>query len=71
MPIIRIEGNKISKKKKREYFKEITEITAKYMDVPIDAVTIVYSIADHENIGKGGVLLSDKLKEGKYKKLEK
>lgn len=63
MPIIRIDGNNLPIEKKKEYFKEITDITAKYMDVPTEAVTIVYTFVEHEDIGVGGKLLSERLKE--------
>ncbi|ROR25852.1 4-oxalocrotonate tautomerase [Mobilisporobacter senegalensis] len=60
MPVISIEGTKLSEGQKRNLVKELTEISAKLMNVPEQAFVVLIKENDPENIGVGGVLLTDK-----------
>jgi len=60
MPVIIVESNKISLDKKREYIKQLTKITAEAYDLPESTVTILIKEIKSDNVGVGGVLLSER-----------
>lgn len=45
---------------KREVVRQFTETLVRTLDVPPDMVTVLVEELDRENIGKAGVLLSEK-----------
>lgn len=59
MPSITIELIKMSKEKKAQLVKEVTESTARITGLPEQAIFVFVKENDPENVGVGGVLLSD------------
>lgn len=59
MPIVSIDGNEMSLEDKRILIKEITDTVSERMHVPKEAVTIILKPVPHEDIGVGGVILSE------------
>lgn len=60
MPVITLEGAKLSKEQKSELVKELTESAAKIMNVPEQAFVVLLKENEKENIGVGGQLISEK-----------
>ena len=60
MPVINLEGTKLSKEQKSELVKELTSLAAKIMNIPKQAFVVLIKENDKENIGVGGQLLADK-----------
>lgn len=60
MPVITLEGAKLSKEQKAKLAKELTASAAKIMNAPEQAFIVLLKENEHENIGVGGTLLSDK-----------
>lgn len=60
MPVITLEGSKLSKEQKSELVKELTASAAKIMNVPEQAFVVLLKENEKENIGVGGQLISEK-----------
>lgn len=60
MPVITLEGVKLSKEQKSQLVKELTASAAKIMKAPEQAFIVLLKENEKENIGVGGQLLSDK-----------
>jgi len=60
MPVITIEGAKLSKEQKRELVAVLTKSASSIMNVPEQAYVVLVKENDIDNIGVGGVLLSEK-----------
>lgn len=60
MPVITIEGGKLTKEQKSKLVKELTTSAAKIMNAPEQAFFVFVKENDEDNIGVGGRLLSDK-----------
>ena len=61
MPVIKIDGNNtISIDKKREMVEKVSEIVAEAYNLPVDAITVLVTGYDFDDIGVGGKLLSDR-----------
>jgi len=60
MPVITLEGSKLSKEQKSELVKELTASAAKIMNVPEQAFIVLIKENEKENIGVGGQLLSER-----------
>lgn len=60
MPVINLEGTKLSKEQKSELVKELTSLAANIMNIPKQAFVVLIKENDNENIGVGGQLLADK-----------
>lgn len=60
MPVITVEGSKLSKEQKSNLVKELTASAARIMNVPEQAFVVLVKENDRENIGVGGQLLADK-----------
>lgn len=59
MPVITIEGTKLSKEQKSKLVKEMTSSAAKIMNAPEDKFFVFIKENEKENIGVGGKLLAD------------
>lgn len=60
MPVITLEAGKLNANQKRQLVKELTETASKVMKVPEQAFTVFLKENEMENIGFGGVLLSER-----------
>lgn len=60
MPVITLEGARLSKEQKSQLVKELTASAAKIMNAPEQAFVVLLKENEKENIGLGGQLLSDK-----------
>ncbi len=62
MPVITLEAGKLTKEQKSELVKVFAESASKIMGVPEHAFTTVIRENNPDNIGVGGVLLSERQK---------
>ena len=62
MPSIIIELLKMSKEKKAQLVKEITESTSRLTGLPKQTIFVFIKENEQENVGVGGVLWTDKSK---------
>ncbi len=61
MPVIRISGNpNIDIETKREMVKKVSEIVAESYGLPIETITVLVEAFNPDDIGAGGILLSDR-----------
>jgi len=63
MPVITIEGPVLSFEKKEKLVKEITQLASDIMNIPKDAYVVFIKENPYENMGQGGILISEKLKD--------
>jgi len=59
LPVITIEGPKLTKKQKAELVKSFSESASRVMGLPVDAMVIIIRETDPENVGVGDCLLCD------------
>lgn len=62
MPVITFETAKLTKEQKAELAKEFTNVAVKVTGIPAEAFYVFLKESDLENVGVGGVLLSDRSK---------
>lgn len=62
VPIIVLEGPKLSKEQKRMLVKEFTKIASEITRIPEQAFIVSIKENDQDNVGVGGVLLSERIK---------
>jgi 4-oxalocrotonate tautomerase len=62
MPVITIEGSKLSKEQKAALVKELVTKASEIMKIPEQAFVTLIRENDFDNIGNGTVLLSDRNK---------
>lgn len=60
MPGVVFEGPKLSKDQKRQLVKEFTKIASEITDIPEHAFIVTIKENDKDNVGVGGILLSEK-----------
>ncbi|MBI4857904.1 MAG: tautomerase family protein [Acetobacterium woodii] len=60
MPVITLEAGKLNTDQKRQLVKELTDTAAKVMQIPEQAFIVFLKENEMENIGAGGVLLSER-----------
>lgn len=60
MPVITVEGAKLSKEQKSQLVKQLTSAAAKIMNTPEQAFVVLLKENEKDNIGVGGQLLSEK-----------
>jgi 4-oxalocrotonate tautomerase family enzyme len=63
MPVLIFYGPELDEENKKEVIKSFTESTVKATGVDKMAVTIIFRETTHENVGVGGELLRDLLKQ--------
>ena len=59
MPVITIDGPKLSKEQKAELVKSFSQTASKVMGLPVDAMVVIVREVDAENVGVGDCLLCD------------
>jgi 4-oxalocrotonate tautomerase len=62
MPVITIEGPFLSFEKKEKLVKEMTQIASDITNIPKDAFVVFIKENPYDNMGQGGILISEKLK---------
>ncbi|AGB40339.1 4-oxalocrotonate tautomerase family enzyme [Halobacteroides halobius DSM 5150] len=60
MPIINLNGPKLSTAKKKELVKRFTEVASEVIELPEEAIIVEINEMPPENVGVGGELLSEK-----------
>ena len=60
MPVITIEAGELTKEKKKEVAKEMTQTAARVMELPEEAFIVLMKENSFDNIASGGVLLSER-----------
>ncbi|MDO5851490.1 MAG: tautomerase family protein [Methanobacteriaceae archaeon] len=59
MPVITIEGSKITKEQKKNIINDVTEVLSKNYKIPTQSFTVIIHENDSENIGVSGKQLSE------------
>lgn len=60
MPVITVDGPKMSKEQKSELVKSFAESASEIMKLPVEAMVIIIREVDGENVGTGNKLLCDR-----------
>jgi 4-oxalocrotonate tautomerase len=60
MPVITVDGPKMSKEQKSELVKSFAESASKVMGIPVEAMVIIIREVEGENVGVGKILLCDR-----------
>jgi 4-oxalocrotonate tautomerase len=60
MPVITVEGGKIDVEKKRQLVKKLTDVASEVYALPKEAIIVLIKENSMENVGSGGILVSDK-----------
>jgi 4-oxalocrotonate tautomerase len=60
MPVITIDGPKLTKQQKEELVKTIAESASKIMGLPVEAMVTIIREVEAENVGTGNVLLCNR-----------
>jgi len=63
MPVISVEGSKLTKEQKSDLIASLTEVASKIMNVSKELYIVLIKENDMDNIGLGGIVLSEKLKK--------
>lgn len=61
MPVITIEGPRLSTEQKRQLVRELTKAAKDVIPLPAEAFTVLIKENSHDNVGVGGELLADKI----------
>jgi 4-oxalocrotonate tautomerase len=62
MPVITMEGPFLSSEKKEKLVQEFTKTASEITNIPKEAFVIFIKENPYENMGQGGILISEKLK---------
>ena len=61
MPIINVEGPRISDiEKKRRFAQDLSEVAARYYDMPVEKIILLIKENEPENVAVGGELIADR-----------
>lgn len=60
MPVIYMDGPKMTKEQKAELVKSFTRVASEVTQIPEKSFIVLIEERDRDNVGVGGVLLSDK-----------
>jgi 4-oxalocrotonate tautomerase len=60
MPVITIDGPYLNKAQKQELVEKLTETASSIINLPEEAIIVLIREVDHDNVGVGGMLLSDR-----------
>jgi 4-oxalocrotonate tautomerase len=60
MPVITVDGPKLTKEQKAELVKEFSEAASKIMGLPVEAMITIIREVESENVGVGNCLLCDR-----------
>ncbi|MDD1774311.1 MAG: tautomerase family protein [Methanobacterium sp.] len=59
MPVITIDGPKMTKEQKAELVESFSQTASKVTGLPVDAMVVIIREVDAENVGVGDCLLCD------------
>jgi len=62
MPVITFDGPFLSPDKKEQIVKEFTQLASEITNIPKEAFVVFIKENHYENMGPGGILISEKLK---------
>jgi 4-oxalocrotonate tautomerase len=62
MPVITIDGPMLSFEKKEKLVKEVSQLVSDITNIPKEAYVIFIKENSYDNMGQGGILISEKLK---------
>jgi len=60
MPVITVDGPKMTKKQKSKLVKVFAETASEVMGIPVSAMVIIIREVERENVGVGNLLLCDR-----------
>jgi len=60
MPVITVDGPKMTKEQKSKLVKAYTETASEIMGIPVSAMVIIIREVEGENVGIGNILLCDR-----------
>jgi 4-oxalocrotonate tautomerase len=60
MPVITIDGPKMTKEQKAKLVKSYSESASEIMGLPVEAMVIIIREVEGENVGVGNILLCDR-----------
>lgn len=60
MPVIRIDGPKLTKEQKEELVKSFAESASEIMGLPVEAMVTIIREVEAENVGVGNILLCNR-----------
>jgi 4-oxalocrotonate tautomerase len=60
MPVITVDGPKMSKEQKSKLVKSFAESASEVMGIPVGAMVIIIREVEGENVGVGNILLCDR-----------
>jgi 4-oxalocrotonate tautomerase len=60
MPVITVDGPKMSKEQKAKLVKAYAETSSEIMGLPVEAMVIIIREVEGENVGVGNILLCDR-----------
>jgi len=60
MPVITVDGPILTKEQKAELVKAITKVASEIIQRPEKSIIVLIEERERDNVGVGGVLLSDK-----------
>ncbi|AGL02048.1 4-oxalocrotonate tautomerase DmpI [Desulfoscipio gibsoniae] len=60
MPVITVDGPKLTKEQKAKLVKSITKTASEIIKLPEQSIIVLIEERERDNVGVGGVLLSDK-----------
>ena len=60
MPVITIDGPKLTKAQKEELVKSFSESASKIMGLPVEAMVTIIREVEAENVGVGNILLCNR-----------
>jgi 4-oxalocrotonate tautomerase len=63
MPVITIDGPKLTKEQKAELVKEFSEAASRIMGLPVEAIITIIREVESENVGVGNCLLCDRVQK--------
>ncbi len=60
MPVITVDGPKMTKEQKSKLVKAYAETASEIMGIPVSAMVIIIREVEGENVGVGNILLCDR-----------
>ncbi len=61
MPVITVDGPKLTKEQKEELVKSFAESASKIMGLPVEAMVTIIREVEAENVGVGNILLCNRV----------
>jgi len=60
MPVITVDGPKLTKEQKSELVKSFSEKASEIMGLPVESIVTIIREVESENVGTGNILLCDR-----------